>query len=167
MMRPLFSLSLVFGLLCGCSGSDKDGTKAAPVEAAPAEGDAAKLQGRWKVVGGEAQGKPLSDEELKEGMCFVFAGDKVTEIGKDGNKEKRFKLDVTQTPRTIRFSEYLVLATGEAAELDPKDTMPGIYELDGDTLRLCVNVEDATLPTAFRSQEKPECVMLVLRRERP
>jgi uncharacterized protein (TIGR03067 family) len=104
------------------------------------------LQGSWKVDKAEEDGKPV--EELK-GAKFTFKDDRVT-VSFDNKEsepvELRMTLDANKTPRQIDFLDV---------KGDSKEAAPGIYDLTGDTLKLCV--AEPTLkkrPTEFKSAEK-------------
>jgi len=92
----------------------------------PLPKELAELQGVWKLDAGEANGAPLPFN--RGAFNWVIEGDKVL-CG--GVHIATLKLDATKTPRTID----LVL-------LNPKRTRIGIYELDGDTFRFCVDIRD-------------------------
>jgi uncharacterized protein (TIGR03067 family) len=110
-----------------------------------AKKDRAALQGSWKVEKAEADGKAI--DELK-GARFTFKEDKVTVSygNKDGDKvELQFTLDAKKKPREIDFVDM----TG-----DKKESAQGIYELAGDSLKLCVAEPEAKKrPTEFRSTD--------------
>jgi uncharacterized protein (TIGR03067 family) len=78
----------------------------------------------------EEAGKKVPAEDVKaKGFEMVFEGDKVTLPIKDDAKEVEFKLQPGKKPKQID----LLLGTGKTAK--------GIYLLQGDTLKLCVEKE--------------------------
>ena len=96
-----------------------------------------------------------SDELGK--MRLEFKGNKVIPSRGEGKTEDpaEFTLDSKAKPKAIdikppKGSEKLVL---------------GIYELDGDTLKICFN-EDAKRPKEFASAEGSRTVLLILKREK-
>src|SRR2546421_313304 len=93
----------------------------------------AKLAGAWVVESMEMMGKKV---ESSVGDTFTFAGDKVTFKTKLKEEPETYKLDPGKKPREIDFKS--------------KETILGIYELDGDTLKLCVSTSGKR-PTAFDS----------------
>lgn len=119
---------------------------------APA-GDAAKadrdaIQGTWVPVAAVVYGKERSPEELKMTYAYRFEGDKLValsaapdRIAKDKGSVGGYKLDESKNPK------WLDMHPGE--ELHTPDAH-GVYQLDGDTLRLCVRYGDAARPTDFR-----------------
>src|SRR4051812_40541783 len=111
----------------------------------PPKGDAAKMQGTWAFVTHEMDGKKAPEDALKnmtvtiKGNTFtVKNGDQVIQAGTQ-------KLDGTKKPRTIDAT----ITEGEG-----KGTkMLGIYELDGDTMKVCFDEKGKARPTAFKAAE--------------
>jgi RNA polymerase sigma-70 factor (ECF subfamily) len=119
--------------------------------------DKEKLQGRWKLVSGEMGGKAADD--LKEGT-FVFKGDKVVTEKPDGmTHSSDYTIDPTKKPKTIDVTPR------EGPEGEKDKTFPGIYELDGDTLKICANGPDMERPTEFKSKEGTQIMLLTFKRE--
>jgi uncharacterized protein (TIGR03067 family) len=144
------------------------GVMAACVGVVCAQGDAdnadkAKLQGTWLLVSGEAKGKAAPEELLKKQVALRFDGDKVLPLeggkSKEKDEEARFTLDTSKTPREID----LIPLKGEDKE---KRVVRGIYQIEGDTLKLLfgpggarkgpdgkVTIIESKRPTAFDSQQ--------------
>lgn len=99
------------------------------------------FQGDWVMVSGEANGVKIADEQAKAFKRTV-KGDKIT-ITRGGEELYRgtFKLDPTKKPKTIDVH----VETGPAKGM----TRVGIYELDGDTMKICVAQPEAPRPTEF------------------
>src|SRR5262249_30534152 len=111
-----------------------------------------KLEGTWAVVSGEKGGEKAPEGEL-EGVKIIIAGDKMTfqQGGKD--QEGSIKLDPGKKPKEIDITR------GEK-------TARGIYELTGDTLKLCVAFTGSDRPTQFKTEAGAQVMMLVLKREK-
>jgi uncharacterized protein (TIGR03067 family) len=111
------------------------------------------LQGTWVVQSVSRAGKATDDGK---GAEIEFAGDQVTFKMKKGDEQKemkgKYKIDPTKKPKTIdiQFTEKKGL---------------GIYELEGDTLRVChgVKEEESARPTAFTDKE---VVVVTLKRKK-
>src|SRR5438128_1339210 len=86
--------------------------------------DHAALQGEWAIVSAESNGEP-PPAGLLDGAKFAFSGNKLTLLGKEG----MFELDASKSPRQIDF-------------IRGKTRQIGIYELNGDSLKLCVGPAD-------------------------
>ena len=140
-MRTFHSVVVIFNFVvvpaCTAGGPDAQSKK-----------DRAALQGEWKIVSAESNGEP-PPPGLLDGAKFVFCGDKLTLLG----KERTFKLDATKNPRQIDF----VPTKGKTPQI-------GIYELDGDNLRLCVGPADDR-PKEFKTKPRTDHSLFVLKRK--
>jgi len=123
----------------------------APGQDAASKSDAERLQGRWKVVLLEENGKKNT-----EAIAVVFKGDRAILEEKDSPpSEAVFKVDATKKPKQLD----LLVPINPADKIDKGLKILAIYELDGDTLRICYRVppptaKDPTVterPTRFRS----------------
>ena len=106
--------------------------------------DQDKIQGDWVLVAGESGGKKATDEELKKIFIeLVFTGDKVKIVNEGQNKKDEgiFNLDPAKSPKEIDFTP-----DGDVAH-------KGIYELKGDTLKVCMAHPPQDRPTEFASKE--------------
>jgi uncharacterized protein (TIGR03067 family) len=137
---------------------------AALLVAADAKDDAVKkdkeaLQGTWKPVAREKNGKLESEKDPELAKTrFVFKGDKLIEQEGKNEDEYTFTIDPTQKPKAIDLS------------LKVRDEVlinKGIYELDGDTLRICLATNpDASRPTKFETKQGSKTVMGTFKREK-
>lgn len=104
-----------------------------------------KLQGTWKFVSHVFGDKAQSKEELAN-QTITFSGDKWT-IRKDGKviSGGTHKFDSSKTPGQVDAA----VTEGD----DKGNTMLGIYELKGDTFRVCFDPKGKKRPTDFASKE--------------
>jgi uncharacterized protein (TIGR03067 family) len=138
-----------------------------PADAIKAE--KSKLTGTWKVEGFEADGQKVPPEFVAD-VRLVFTAESMTR--KKGDKAESgsgYKLDPSKSPKWIDL-------TGKT---DGKDVaIPAVYELDGDTLKLCFPAEykKGGKPVAERLLKRPtkldggkdtRQVLMVLKREKP
>ena len=143
-MKCCVALLLAVGLLMGADEAPK------PPELT---GDQKAIQGTWLVVSMESRG----EVEKQEGkMTLTFAGDKVTLKHEDNTKLGTIKMDSAAKPKQLDIIP------------DDKDApMKGIYELDGDTLKICtVEEKDGARPATFDSKTEKKAVLLTLKREK-
>jgi uncharacterized protein (TIGR03067 family) len=101
---------------------------AADKPALDAKKELEKLQGTWVMAELEVNGERVPDKKL-EGTTLVIRGDKYIVKVKDTTHETTIKLDPSQKPRALD----MYFPNGPEA---PK-LSKGIYELDGDTFKLC------------------------------
>src|SRR5579872_5299870 len=102
-----------------------------------------KFQGTWTFASVEAAGKEQPAAEFK-GMTVTFAGDKFTvKKGDEVIQAGTQKLDPSRSPKTIDVTVAEGLSKGAV--------MLGIYEIRGDTLKVCFDPEGKKRPTEFAS----------------
>jgi uncharacterized protein (TIGR03067 family) len=133
------------------------------VVSAAAGGDDAKkelerFQGVWTVIALE-EGGEKAPEEITRAMGVEFKGD-VLIVSEKGKVVERLqvKLDPGKKPKALDL-KYL---TGE----DKGKTELGIYALEGDTLKICVNSVGKERPKDFTTAKDNEQSMIVLRRKK-
>ncbi len=131
---------------------------AAPADkAAGPTDDHARLQGNWTAVSGEQDGQKLADDAVK-GVRVTFDGDEVSFFPKQDKSRVTFRLESAGTPRGLTM-------TAQEGP-DKGKSIPGIYELQGDRLKLCVALKPGTArPPAFAAPADSGLLLLVLRRE--
>jgi uncharacterized protein (TIGR03067 family) len=103
--------------------------------------DSEKLQGTWQYVSFESNGEKMAADQLKK-MTVTYTGDKW--VVREGDKvvvAGTQKLDPTKEPHEIDS----VVTEGEGKG----NTMLGIYELKGDTFRVCFDPEGKDRPKDF------------------
>jgi len=141
-MKRKVSVALVIGLLIATAGAEDKSAK----------GDKDKLQGTWAMVSGERDGKPIPEEATKN-TKVVFAGDKMTIHNKDRKTEGAFKLNTDKKPKQIDV------------DLGGKQGK-GIYQLEGDTLKVAHGEAGAPRPKDFSSKEGSGVTVVVLKRQK-
>jgi uncharacterized protein (TIGR03067 family) len=125
------------------------------------DGDVAKIQGAWTGKAGRANDR--MDVRVE------FQGNSVTmTFGRDAQKRTgrgAFKLDDTAKPRAFDLIDFRM-----PEDSPPRPSPPFIYELDGDTLKLCgAGDTDQPRPTEFKSvgSGPTSTVLIELTREKP
>jgi uncharacterized protein (TIGR03067 family) len=107
--------------------------------------DMEKMQGEWTMVSGSRDGQPIPDEFVQS-LRRTISGDKFS-VKREGESLSAgtFKLDASKTPKTID----LTLTEGQASG----QTIQGIYELQGDTLKICYSAPGQPRPKEFSAAE--------------
>lgn len=93
-----------------------------------AKKDLDQIQGTWTMEALEVEGKLVPAEKLR-GTTLVIKGDQYTTVVKDKKHTVKIELDPAQKPKAIDMH------FPDGPDL-PK-LSKGIYEIDGDTLRIC------------------------------
>jgi len=128
------------------------------VDAGEGKKDLERLEGKWAIERLEETGKRASEEFVKT-LEAVVKGDQLTlrEKGKPV-LELRIKLDPSTNPKSIDFTHL----AGE----DKGKTELGIYSLEGDTLRFCIDESGKNRPTEFKSTSQTNLVVLKRKSEK-
>jgi uncharacterized protein (TIGR03067 family) len=110
---------------------------------ADVEKELKKFQGTWTFESVEADGKEQPAAQYKE-MTLTFEGDKHTvKKGDEVIQAGTQKIDPTKSPKTIDVT--MTEGPNKGAIL------LGIYEISGDTLKVCFDPEGKKRPTEFKS----------------
>ena len=128
-MNPLFSICLAFCAALNAFGAD-----------APA--DAKAVQGNWKPAKAELAGNPMTEAVLQSISLKLDNGKYEVLVGDQPDKGT-YTLDSATKPKRMTI-------TGTDGPNHGK-TFPAIYELTGDTLRICYDLSGAKRPTEFKS----------------
>ena len=101
------------------------------------------LQGAWTIVSLEIEKQAMAPEMLA-GASIVVKGRTFTTVGMGATYNGTVAIDTTKAPKTID----LTFTTGPQ-----KGTInPGIYELDGETWRLCLQTRGQDRPARFATK---------------
>jgi uncharacterized protein (TIGR03067 family) len=115
-----------------------------PIAAAPKAdeetSDVKKLQGTWVLASGQDDGEKLSEEVIKNSR-LVFDGTKHTVREGDTTYKGSHKLDSATKPKTIDIMDTEGPFKGK--------TVLGIYELEGDTFKICYALPGKDRPRDF------------------
>ncbi len=97
------------------------------------------IQGTWQVTFVESEGELVMEDCVHE-LQHIFAGKALTQVVGKEEKNGEFKLDPSTSPKAID-----IIRKGK--------TILGIYELQGDDLRLCLTQDLQPRPTKFDSKD--------------
>ena len=151
----MLRVGVMLGVLCLTTPVMADPPPATTPVSTPLAGDLAKLQGYWKPLQCELEGKGLMPNEIKKQVTVVFDKSeyflyfKDSKIGKDGKPIvfrlalAKITLDESTSPKSITFE----FATGELKG----NKRHGIYELAGNQLKMCYGPVEKPKPTKFES----------------
>jgi RNA polymerase sigma-70 factor (ECF subfamily) len=129
------------------AAADNDKPKPAPKDAGQPNADKDKLQGAWVGVSGEMDGKQAAAEEIQE-TRIVFRGDKLLIKAGEG-REVAYKLDATTKPKLMYWTHE-------------GQTVPVIYQLQGDTLKVCWDAKDGKKQAQDFATEAGSGLMLLV-----
>jgi uncharacterized protein (TIGR03067 family) len=118
------------------------------------KGELKKFQGSWQIELQVEDGQKLADADLKGrtisfGKTLFLVRHKLAmvQIGK-------LKIDPAKDPKTINA----VIEKGE----HEGDILPGIYNLDGDTLKICLSTDGDSRPKEIKAG--PKLLLIVCKR---
>ncbi len=102
-----------------------------------------KFHGAWTFASVESGGKELPIDGFKD-MTVTFEGDKYTvKVGDKVIQAATQKLDPSQSPKTLDVT----ITEG----VDKGSVLLGVYEISGDTLKVCFDSADKKRPTEFKT----------------
>jgi uncharacterized protein (TIGR03067 family) len=110
--------------------------------AADSPDDATAVQGSWTPAKAELAGQPMTDDVFKSISLKLENGKYEVLVGVLPDKGT-YTIDSTTKPKSMTI-------TGTDGPNNGK-TFPAIYELKGDTLRICYDLSGAKHPTEFKS----------------
>jgi uncharacterized protein (TIGR03067 family) len=117
-----------------------------------------KLQGSWQIDALEENGKKTDAEQLK-GHTLLFANDNLLVRGPDKFRQTAvLKFGIAKSPKTINVT----VVQGP----DRGTTMLGIYTFDGDTLRICLDLEGEVRPKEFTAPAESKRKLMTCKRLR-
>ena len=130
-------------LFCAVGFATSGGSSTLADDKADLEKEVRKFQGTWTLESSVVGGKEIPAGDLK-GLIVTFEGDKHTV--KMGDKVIQIgtqKLDPSKLPKAIDVTMTEGPSKGAI--------MLGIYEFDGDTLKVCFDPQGKKRPTEFKS----------------
>jgi uncharacterized protein (TIGR03067 family) len=120
--------------------------------------DAKAMQGTWLPTAAELGGNKLPDENLKA-LKLVLKDGKYTVTAGGETDQGTVKLDVASRPKSMDI-------TGTDGPNKGK-TFPAIYELSGDTLKVCYDLSGKTRPAKFETKPDTMQLLITYKRDKP
>jgi uncharacterized protein (TIGR03067 family) len=111
---------------------------------ADAKDDQKKLQGKWTATSGVIDGNEIPKDQIKGDMTLTFSGDKYTWAAGTDHGGGTFKLDPSKKPMAMDAVPSDGPVKGQTVE--------EIYEIDGDTLKICFVMPGNKRPAEFKSE---------------
>jgi len=119
------------------------------------QGDKALLEGTWVLQSLESAGKPATKAQIVSlRLKLVFAGDSLTFHNANGLKKAKIELVADTDPKTIDF-------------ITDKEISRGVYELEGDSLKICWAPDGEARPLDFLTSARGKATIYVLKRQQP
>jgi uncharacterized protein (TIGR03067 family) len=115
-----------------------------------------KLAGTWHLTAAKANGQRVPAEHVPDLKLTFKAGKFTAQLGKGEPQEGTYKLDPIKNPKRIDLNRT------QGPEQGRKQV--GIYELTGDTLKICACDASKSRPTDFDTRDKPGYSVLILKR---
>jgi len=104
----------------------------------------ARFQGIWTVVSVEKDGRTASADQLVGFKIVVEGNSRIVKNDDQVLSRSTLKLDLSKEPKVI----YLKMAEGMFKD----KILPAIYEMDGDTWKVCMALGGVDPPMAFATQ---------------
>ena len=117
-----------------------------------------KFEARWRFVEVEVGGKKIPTKAFEKDT-LVLKGNRFASFVAGKLVHGDFKIDPLAKPKTID----IIFTEGPGKGHSQK----GIYELDGDTQKICIAMPDQPRPTDFVTSPDNEHILEVLKRENP
>jgi uncharacterized protein (TIGR03067 family) len=129
----------------------------APADDKSPEGDLAKIQGKWSTMIGPDKTVPMTMEVKGSELTILVT----TFTGRGYTIKGQLKVDESAKPKTM---DWIKLATNGKEGPD----IQSIYELDGDTLKICGGGPGRERPTIFKGDDSTDARSrsLVLKRDK-
>jgi uncharacterized protein (TIGR03067 family) len=122
-----------------------------------AEKEYVRFEGTWRFVSVEVEGRSVPAKHLKSSR-LVLKGNQFTMTEGQATYRGTFKVDTAPKPKRIDVTFTEGPERGK--------TTGGIYELDGDTYKVCMALPGKNRPSQFASRPGSGHVLEILRRDK-
>src|SRR5262249_46091243 len=116
----------------------------------------APLQGTWEIVSFEKDGSAAPQDDIA-GLTVMITGSEYKLINKDNVSKGTFSVDASKEPKQMDVQHQ--------TESGDSQSLPSIYEVTGDTLRVCYNPEGGARPTSFTTKPDTAFISVVYKRK--
>jgi uncharacterized protein (TIGR03067 family) len=142
-MRNVAVLALTLGLIVAADNPQKEKLAGDAARTETVKAELKRFEGTWSYASFIVEGKPMTDEELKD-FRLILSSDRFTITSSGDPVRGTYAVDPTRNPKTLDVT------FGDGP--DAGKTVKGIYELDGDSCKVCINLGDQLRPTEFASK---------------
>jgi uncharacterized protein (TIGR03067 family) len=118
--------------------------------------DAKDIQGTWLPSKGEIRGVTMNDDVLK--LIKMKLDGRNYEVTAESLDKGTYTIDPAAKPKTIDITGV------EGPNAGKK--IPGIYELNGDTLTICYGLGGSPRPTEFKSPAGTPTFLITYKRKK-
>ena len=140
----VFTLLACLPLVAGARADDKDT-------------EAKKMEGTWQLKDAELAGQKLPAESVKA-FRLTLTGGKYTLKSNEQPDAGTYKLDTGKKPRQMTI-------TGTEGP-NKERTFLAIYELTGDTLKICYDLSGQAHPEEFKTKPGTKLFLATYKREK-
>jgi len=119
--------------------------------------DLKAMQGTWKLESAETRGQKVESDEAKD-IVVKITGERYEVRVNDKIDGGTLKLDETQKPKTMDATD----TEGD----DVGKVVKAIYELSGDTLRVCHGGDGDERPKEMATKEDSSVIIMIFKREK-
>ena len=116
------------------------------------------MQGKWVPTSGEIAGQKFPEAQLKT-ITLVVGGDKYTVKVGDVADRGSLKFDPSMKPKALDI-------VGTEGPNKGK-TLLAIYEINGDTMRVCYDLTGKARPTEFKTSKEAPHFLATYQRAKP
>lgn len=122
--------------------------------------DRKKMEGTWRVISYQKDGKKTPAEQLEKTRS-IFNADGTAMVQREGKTiaQGNIKIDPSKKPKQSE-------AIYTEGELKGK-TVLGIYDIDGDNMKICFSLPGKDRPTEFSSKPDSGQVLITYKRDQP
>lgn len=114
-----------------------------------------QLEGTWRAIAVELGGKEMDRQELAD-YRLAFSGAECSIVSGKRGVKCTFTIDPSKTPKWI-----------DVTQTADKVTWPGIYQLNGSTLKVFLATTGGKRPTEFKTKEGTQQVIRTYERVKP
>ena len=153
-----FGLASCIGIVCLMTQLGASNPASETNSRKTARKDLKEMQGTWDRVSMELEGKEVPADTLK-GWTATYKNDLLTLSSKDGVYRRILvTLDPSRKPKAMNSWDL------EGPFED--QTVPGIYEIDGDTMKVCFAEPGHERPKEFTTKQGPGFLYCVYKRSK-